>query len=264
MLIDFHTHCFPDSLAPRAVESLAKKSGIMFPPGCGTVKSLLGSMESSAVDYSVVLGIATNPRQQRKVNDFAISLLNEEKLIPFGSVHPDSEDALTELERLAANGIKGIKFHPEYQSFFVDEKRMFPIYEKAASLGLITVFHAGIDLGYRPPFRSTPERLKNILPVFGGAPVVAAHFGGVNEVYDTLHYLCGTDIYFDTAYSYGAVSPLAVRDILNSHPAEKVLFGTDFPWMDAKMISAFLDCCELSGDEREKITGGNARRLLGL
>ena len=264
MIIDFHTHCFPDPLAPRAVRALAEKSGIMFPPGDGTVTSLKSSMDACGVDVSVVLGIATNPHQQRKVNDFAISLLGDKRLVPFGSVHPDSPDALQELERLAAAGIKGIKFHPEYQSFFVDEKRMLPIYEKAAELGLITVFHAGLDLGYRPPFHCTPLRLRNALPAFSGAPVAAAHWGGVDEVYNTLRYLCGTDIYLDTSYSYGAVSPLIAADIISAHSADRVLMGTDFPWMNADMSLAFLDCCGINAEQKEKITGGNARRLLGL
>ena len=113
MIIDFHTHCFPDKIAAKAIEILRKRSGITRPFHDGTVNGLLSLQKNDGVDYSVVLNIATNPSQQKNVNDFAISLKNVEGIIPFGSVHPDSPDALDELERLALNGIKGVKLHPD-------------------------------------------------------------------------------------------------------------------------------------------------------
>ena len=72
MVIDFHTHAFPDKIADRAMESLCFASGGLMPQTKGTVDSLKEEMAKDGVDISVVLGIATNPRQQTNVNNFAI------------------------------------------------------------------------------------------------------------------------------------------------------------------------------------------------
>ena len=135
MIIDFHTHCFPDKIASKAMEILCKRSGIIKPFHNGSPDSLLALQKENGVDYSVVLNIATNPAQQKNVNDFAISLKEVDGIIPFGSVHHESPEALSELERLKENGIKGVKLHPDYQGFFVDDPKMFPIYEKIGELG---------------------------------------------------------------------------------------------------------------------------------
>ena len=178
MIIDMHTHCFPDPLAKKAMPMLAMRSGNPYPAFDGTASGLRESVISGGADRAAVLNIATNAHQQTKVNDFTISLLGDSVLIPFGSVHFESPDAISELDRLHDAGIKGIKLHPDYPGFFADDERMFPIYEKIGSLGMITVFHAGVDIGVPDPVHCTPQMLKKILPRFGGAPVIAAHMGG--------------------------------------------------------------------------------------
>lgn len=264
MVIDFHTHSFPAKIAERAIESLARKAGLMFPFYRGDENGLISYIRQSPADKAVVLNIATNPKQQRNVNDYAISLQSHTELIPFGSVHPDSPEALAELERLKAAGIKGVKFHPEYQGFFADEKRMLPLYEKIGELGLITVFHMGLDLGYPPPFRCDPKRLAAVLPAFGGAPVVAAHWGGITSLPDTLEYLCGKEVYLDTAFSYATVSPMVTGEIVKRHGADKILLGSDLPWESTEQNMGFLQCLDLTKGEYNAICGGNACRLLGI
>ncbi len=264
MLIDFHTHIFPDNIAVKALPRLQQYSGGICPCGEATVSSQLKVMARQGVDKAVLLSIATNPKQQRNVNDFAISLLNDERLIPFGSVHPDSEDALTELERLKSFGIKGVKLHPDYQGFFADEERMIPIYKKIAELGLITVFHAGVDIGFPEPVHCTPSMLKRILPLFGDTPVVAAHLGGYLLYEDVVKQLCGTDIYLDTSFSYGTVPPMYAKRIIEKHGADRVLFGTDMPWSSPENELSFIDSLQLEENEKQKILYKNAVSLLKL
>ena len=139
MRIDFHTHCFPDALAVKAVSRLSHVSGGLLPHTDGTVAGLRRSMVEGGVNASVVLHIATNPTQQKKVNDFAASIHNGVDIFSFGSVHPDAPDALEELERIKALGLPGVKLHPDYQGFAVDDERMKPIYRKISDLGLVTV-----------------------------------------------------------------------------------------------------------------------------
>ncbi len=264
MIIDFHTHCFPDKIAEKALPVLKQRSGITHPFHDGTVRGLLELAKNDGIDCSVVLNIATNPYQQRKVNDFAISLKEVEGIVPFGSVHPDSEDALDELERLKENGIKGVKLHPDYQNFFVNEKRMLPIYKKIASLGMITLFHCGFDIGYPEPVHCTAEALAEVLPVFSGAPVVAAHFGGIWSLPETRRHLAGKNVYLDTAYCYGMITPRYAKEVIDIHGVDKILFASDAPWNAPWQDIELIKCLGLNEDEEKAVLGENARKLLGL
>ena len=285
MIIDFHAHCFSPRIVEKAIATLVANSGVRAPFADGTTSGLLAAMDNTGIDACVIANIATNPRQQRAVNDFAISLLAEPRFIPhkgsahtlesgpdpdlsppcrfipFGSVHPDAPDAIEELRRLAGAGVKGIKLHPDYQAFFADEPRLFPIYEEIARLGLVTLFHAGVDTGLCDPVRATPEHLLRALPAFGGAPVVAAHFGGYLLWREVMEHLCGQDIYFDTSYCSRKIPPPWARRIVELHGKDRVLFGTDLPWSDPQDE---LNLARQVGGTEDDILGGNAMRLLGL
>ena len=264
MIIDFHVHAFPDALAAKALPLLSKCSGGVKPNYDATISGLESYLAKNNVDYAVVLNIATNPHQEKKVNDFAISLLEKKNIIPFGSVHPDSPNALSELERLAKAGIRGIKLHPDYQHFFVDDEKMFPIYKKIAELGFITVFHAGVDIGYPNPVHCTPERLLRVLDLFDDAPVVAAHFGGWLLWDSVLEDLCGTQAYLDTAFSSGKMPPDYAKELIKAHGADKVLLGSDMPWSDTLGEVRFVQSLDLSAEDEEKILSNNAKRLLNI
>ena len=264
MIIDFHVHAFPDALAAKALPLLSKCSGGVKPNYDATISGLESYLAKNNVDYAVVLNIATNPHQEKKVNDFAISLLEKKNIIPFGSVHPDSPNALSELERLAKAGIRGIKLHPDYQHFFVDDEKMFPIYKKIAELGFITVFHAGVDIGYPKPVHCTPERLLRVLDLFDDAPVVAAHFGGWLLWDSVLEDLCGTQVYLDTAFSSGKMPPEYAKELIKAHGADKVLLGSDMPWSDTLDEVRFVQSLDLSAEDEEKILSNNAKRLLNI
>lgn len=264
MIIDFHVHAFPDALAAKALPLLSKCSGGVKPNYDATISGLESYLAKNNVDYAVVLNIATNPHQEKKVNDFAISLLEKKNIIPFGSVHPDSPNALSELERLAKAGIRGIKLHPDYQHFFVDDEKMFPIYKKIAELGFITVFHAGVDIGYPKPVHCTPERLLRVLDLFDDATVVAAHFGGWLLWDSVLEDLCGTQVYLDTAFSSGKMPPDYAKELIKAHGADKVLLGSDMPWSDTLDEVRFVQSLDLSAEDEEKILSNNAKRLLNI
>lgn len=263
MVIDFHTHAFPQKIAEKAMKVLRRNAGNIDPYTNGTVESLEAYMARSGVDCCVLLNIATNARQQRSVNDFSIAV-NREPVISFGSVFPGAPDALEELERLKAAGVKGIKLHPDYQKFFVDDPAVFPIYRKTAELGMITVFHSGVDIEYFEPVHCTPERLRRVLPEFGDAPVVAAHMGGYLCWYDVEKYLVGQNVYLDTAFSYGRMPREHARRIMLNHGVEKVLLGSDLPWSGTHHEIQFIRSLELTPEQEAAVLGGNAERLLGL
>lgn len=263
MLIDFHTHAFPERIAGSAVAKLAHCSGGMVPQTDGTLASLKAQMKKDGVDVSVVLSIATNPHQQTKVNDYAMAMDREEGIVAFGSVHPDAPNALEELERIAQAGLKGVKFHPEYQCFYADEERMKPIYRKISELGLITLFHAGQDIGFAPPYHCLPEHLLGAKRWLEG-PVVAAHWGGYCCWQEVLEKLCGQDIYFDLSFGYGCIPSPVAQAILEKHTPDRLLFGSDMPWHRPAWEKRLISALDISDADREKICWKNAAQLLKL
>jgi predicted TIM-barrel fold metal-dependent hydrolase len=262
MLIDFHTHCFPDALAPRAIEKLSFAGGGLEPYTNGTVSDLHRSMREHGVDVSVVLNIATNPRQQKNVNDFAAAI-NGHDIVAFGSVYPDSPDAMDEIDRIRDLGLRGVKLHPDYQGFSVDDPRYKPLYRKISSLGLITLFHAGHDIGFPPPYGGTPDKMAKIIDCFD-TPVIAAHWGGAVMSADVLKYLCGSPLYFDTSFGYSMMPKYYALKIIEKHGVERMLFGTDSPWHTAEMERRLLSALALSDAELAQIYGENAKRLLKM
>lgn len=262
MIIDFHTHAFPDRIAHTAMEKLSFASGGLIPQTDGTIAGLHAIMSRDNISKSVLLGIATNEKQQQSVNDF-VTAYESDKIIPFGSVYPHSNDALCELERIKAMGLKGIKFHPEYQQFFVDDEKMKPLYKKASQLGLIVLFHAGEDMGYPAPYHATPERLRTAAKWID-SPMVCAHWGSANMGEDVLKYLCDIPVYFDTAFGYATMSKDKAQRILDKKGADLILFGSDCPWHAPHWDVGMIETLDLSQNDKEKIYHLNAEKLLGI
>ena len=220
-------------------------------------------MKNGGVDVSVVLNIATNAHQQKNVNDFALSINNNKDIIAFGSVFPFSEDVFEELERIKDAGLKGVKLHPDYQGFDVNDIRLKPLYKKISELGLITVFHAGFDYGFAPPYGATPDKMAQALEWFN-SPVVAAHWGGINCNEEVIKHLCGKDIYFDISFGYSMMPKYYAQKIMTLHTPERMLFGTDTPWHTPDMEKRLLSTLDLNACDIEKITHKNAQKLLGI
>ena len=263
MLIDFHTHCFPESLAQKAVAKLSFVSGGLKPHTDGTVAGLRRAMAEGGVSTSVVMHIATNPGQQTKVNDFAAAIHNGRDIFCFGSVFPGSEDAFDELERIKALGLPGVKLHPDYQGFQVDDPRWKPLYRKISSLGLVTLFHAGLDYGFSPPYGGMPAAMATAYRWFD-SPVIAAHWGGINCGEEVLRHLAGTDVYLDTSFGYGMMPKYYAEKILEKHSPHRMLFGTDSPWHTAGMELRLLDTLGLDEETASLLRYRNAQKLLGL
>ncbi len=262
MIIDFHTHVFPDALAEKSIPLLAERSHLP-PYADGTVAGLIASMDAAGVDKSVALSISTNAHQNKKVNDFALSLRSNSRLIPFGSVHPEA-DWQYELDRLADGGIVGIKLHPDYQGFFIDDPAMTPIYEAILKKGFILLFHAGLDLGLPDPMHASPARIKHVLGMFQGEKVVLAHTGGFQRWEEVTECLLGEDIYLDTSFTAQFLPPADFAALLTGHRPDKLLFATDSPWGDQTEGVALLKDTPISPELRDAIFGSNAQALLGI
>ena len=220
MLIDFHAHAFPDRIAAGAVEKLAAEAGGLRPSTDGTVEGLTQTLERLDA-MGVLLPVATKPSQQRSINDW-VALQRSDRIIPFGSVYPLAFDAVDELERMAEMGLRGVKLHPEYQGFDVDDPRVRPLYQKIGQLKMIVVFHAGLDLAYLPPCRCEPKMLQRAMESLDGAQVVAAHWGGYGMGERVLAELKPADnLYLDTSYAYARVVIPVVRALIDAHGPEQ-------------------------------------------
>lgn len=179
MIVDMHTHIFPSEIASMAVDKL-KRASSTHPFSDGTSAGLVRSRQEAGIDCCLILPVATSPKQVSHMNDRAIltnDLYSETGLLSFGGMHPDYPDWKLELSRLARTGVKGIKFHPVYQNVDLDDLRYLRIMDRAAELGLITLTHAGLDIGFPGAVFCTPEMIVNIYRELGGIPLILAHMG---------------------------------------------------------------------------------------
>jgi uncharacterized protein len=262
-IIDMHTHVFPDELAARAVRQLADRSGETAYLD-GAVIGLEESMRRNGIEVSVTQPVSTKASQVASINSFAIELNRRPTLVNFGALYPAYEGNADEIERLKIAGVKGVKFHPDYQMFFVDEERMFPLYRQMADAGLIAFFHAGVDIGMPPPVHCPPDRLAKALDRVPDLTVVAAHFGGFKMWDDVEKYLIGRDLWLDTSFTLAYLPAERFVKMARAHGIGKILFGSDSPWADQGVEIQLHAGSGLTDSELAAVFHDNAARLLGL
>jgi predicted TIM-barrel fold metal-dependent hydrolase len=261
-IIDVHTHIWPDTLAAAAVSAVGSQGHI----GAhydGTVAGLKAAMDRAGVDISVVLPVATKPGQVRTINDWAASLRDDPRIVPFGAMHPDFEDPGAEIARMRGLGITGFKMHPEYQAFEPLDPKLEPVYAAAIENGMTLLFHAGGDVAF-DTVRGTPAVFATLLDTWPELHAVLAHMGGFRQWHEVTGRLAGRDVYFDTAYTLGHLPDDEFVALAREHGCSRVLFGSDGPWTDVAQQIEHLRRLPFTADEFAAILGGNAERLLGL
>ncbi len=268
MIIDFHTHAFPEKIAEPALKKLAETSGTM-PHLDGTEAALKKSMEKHGITYSVMMPVATKPQQVPGINDHAVwanakALLEGGGLLSFGAMHCAFEGYREELKRLKEAGIKGIKLHHDYMNSYFDDEQSLRVIQEAFLNGLIVMLHAGDDPVSKDIHYCTPKQIAGALDRLRGGILIASHFGGLMNVEEAKEFLAGKDIYIDTSMSHHYFGLETLREMLLLHDSDKILFGTDSPWEDQGTGLALLRSMSLSAEMIEKITQENPRRVLGL
>lgn len=272
-IIDFHTHCFPDALAPRAMAQLTINAAVYgyVPHTDGTTTGLIASMDAAGVDRSVVCNIATNARQMHKVNEFALETARDyPRLIPLGSFHPDApaSELEAEADRLIAGGIPGIKIHPDYVRVELDDPAFAPILSLCEAKGLFVITHAGFDPVSPHHIHATPTMIRRVLDDYPRLRLIAAHTGGFDTEDGVLRELCGTRVYLDTSLAAIRQS----RDpawgercaaILRAHDPQRLLFASDSPWSTPADELTFLRSVGLSDEVMDIVLHENAERLIG-
>ena len=201
--IDFHTHAFPDDLAKRAIAKLESTSEPWKAKGSGTIKGLIASMDKADIDVSVLCPIATKPEQVKGILEWC-DAIRSDRIEPFPSIHPQMPDPLGWLEKFADAGYAGIKLHPQYQNFAVDDPAMFVMYGACCELGLAVAVHCGLDIAFPDSNdRANPRRVRNVIDRFPDLKLVATHMGGWHQWDLSRELLVGTPVYMETSLKIG-------------------------------------------------------------
>jgi hypothetical protein len=261
-IIDFHTHAFPDALAHRAVPVLAK-SGNVTPRSDGTIAGLLESMDNAGVERSVVCSIATKPGQFDSILAWS-GAIRSDRIIPLLSLHPEDADIPGKLQRIRDAGFRGIKMHPYYQDFFLDEERMLPIYEELVRNDLLVVMHTGFDIAYPRERRADPEKIVGVVDRCPELCLVTTHLGSWDDWQNVEKYLVGKEIYMELSFTFSDLPAEAIRSILLNHPPTHILFGSDSPWRDQGESLRELQSLGLPSTLENGILRTNAMHLLRL
>ncbi|MBN2310944.1 MAG: amidohydrolase family protein [Candidatus Hydrogenedentes bacterium] len=261
-VIDFHTHAFPDALAERAMPVLEEEGNVKAALD-GKVSSLLASMDRAGIETAVLASIATKPNQFERILTWSESVASE-RLIPFPSVHPADPDAAAQVRRIAAEGYKGIKLHPYYQDFDLDEERVFPLYGALEEAGLLVLCHTGFDMAFSRIRKADPARILTVVERFPGLRFIASHLGAWEDWEEVEKRFLGKPIYTDISYSVQFMPPERAKALILAHPREYVLFGSDSPWTGQDEVLNYVLSLGLGADWERSILFENASRLLGL
>lgn len=260
-IIDAHAHIYPEKIAERAIQNIGHFYKVDMHNEKGTAENLLASGAKIGVNKYIVCSVSTAVSQVVSINNFIASQVQKHsEFVGFATLHPDmsEEDIHNEVQRIVALGLKGIKLHPDFQRFDIDEDKAEKIYRNIGNLPIL--FHTGDDrFDY-----SSPERLARVARKYPKMVAVAAHFGGYCrwseiDAYDGLD-----NVFFDTSSSLFKLPDIMAKDILKHLGYEKFMFGTDYPmWSHKDELERFLSL-KLPQAINEDILYNNAKRIFNI
>lgn len=247
---DAHAHIFPAKIARKATNAIGAFYGIEMDNEVAEAAALAQIGQEAGIVRSVVCSTATVPAQVRSINDFIAGICREyPQFVGLATLHPDMEDPEGEVERILKLGLHGIKLHPDFQHFALDDEAALPLYHLAAQAGLPILFHMG-DKRYN---NTHPAQLKRVLEKVPKLRVIAAHLGGFSEWDEAAALLVNTDVLVDTSSSLPFLSAERAAQIIRAFGAERCMFGSDFPmWRPDEEIERFL-ALPLTETERAQI-----------
>lgn len=259
MILDVHTHAFPDSLAKRAIEALEAGNGRAFADG--TVAGLLRSMDGAGIERSVICSIATKPEQFEPILKWSLAIQSD-RLIPLASIHPADPRAVERVGLVKGAGLKGVKIHPYYQGFDLADESLSGFFGAMEESGLLLVSHTGFDCAFPQERRSDAKRILQVLSRFPRLKFMATHFGGWNDWDDVEATLIGKPVNLEISLTLEFLPPEQARRMLLAHPADRLYFGSDSPWGNPAESLRILDGLDLPDSLLRRIKSGNALTLL--
>ena len=238
-IIDAHAHIFPDKIAQKATDNIGSFYDL-YMNFDGTADMLIKQGNECGVSKYVVQSVATAPHQVKRINDFIVKSVEKypDKLIGFGSLHPDMKGMEEEIDRLISLGLHGIKLHPDFQKFAINDEKACRLYD-AVGDKLPFLIHTG-DKRYN---YSNPALMAE----------------------KAEHELVGLDnIWVDTSSSFYAMTPEKAAELITKFGCDRVFFGTDYPMWRADKDLEFLDRIPLGEDVKEKVLWKNINDFLEL
>ena len=261
-IFDFHCHIYPEKIAERASMATGRFYDTHEPKCKGTVSDLLSVFDAAGIGGALVQSVATTPAQVKSINEFIAHEVSAhpDRLVGFGTLHPESEDIEGDINHLLELGLKGVKLHPDIQKVKLDDARMLKMYELCEGR-LPILIHTG-DNRYD---YSNPNRMLPILDAYKGLTVIGAHFGGWSIWEEAWRDYAGRENFFvDCSSSLYAITPEKAKELIHAYGSERVLFGTDYPlWTPESEIERFMKL-DLTEEEREDILYNNAAKLFGI
>ena len=261
-IIDAHAHIYPAKIAQKATDTIGVFYDIKMEMPAGNADKLIEDGSRVGISRYVVHSVATTAHQVRSINEF----IKQEKethpeFIGFITLHQDltEEEVKTEIDWAKENGFKGIKLHPDFQKFNIDDENAEKFY-KLASNRLPILLHMGDD---RYEY-SKPYKLVKMAKKYPDTTFIAAHFGGYRCWDDAVLYKGLNNVYFDTCSSLPFITPQKAKEIIDMLGVDKFFFATDFPMWDAKNELERFNKIPLTDIEREMIFSANIKKLLKL
>lgn len=258
--IDFHCHVYPEAIAPKAADNIREFYHLGDDAIDGRVQTLLERGTLAGVEKFVILPVAVRPSRTRHINDFILEeVAREPRFFGYGTIHAGMENITGEVQYIMDKGLRGLKMHPDYQLFAIDDPRLFPVYDMIGDK-LPIIFHMG-DQRYD---YSHPARLRKVLNLFPKLRVIAAHFGGYTMHDTAAELLHDKDCFFDVSSSLMFMEEGEAEKYINHHGAERFVYGSDFPmWDPVTEMERFMRL-KLTDAQKEQIAHITAEGILGL
>jgi uncharacterized protein len=258
--IDSHAHIYPDPIAEKAAKSIGTFYEMPI-EGDGRLSTLLERGREAGIVKHLVHSVGVTPDRVPRINDYLIQTAAKypDRLVGFGTLHPDMADVRAELRRIRAAGLRGVKLHPDFQHFLLDSDAAVAMFRALAEMGLPALVHTG-DKRY--PY-SEPGRMARVLAAVPELTVICAHLGGWSLWSEAWKQLADLpNVWVDTSSSLYALQPEEAAGIIRRYDGGHVLFGTDFPMWDPVEERARFDALPLTEVERENIAHRNFERFM--
>lgn len=258
-IIDIHVHIFPDYMSEKAMESLENKYKLHF-IARPVLEDLLVFMDVNNISFSIIQPVSTSVLQVEALNSWLIDIVADdpERIGAFGTIFPGYRDFPRELSRIKRGGLKGVKFHPNFQNFYPDEEKMYGIYREVIDNGLWTLFHAGDEVTPVNKLYSKVDSFIRLRREFPKMKIILAHLGGFKLWDEVMEKIIGEDFYLDISYTIGFLDESKIKDIIKSHGPDRIFFGTDFPLPNSRTQAKAFSDLKLNKDTEKKILYRNA------
>jgi predicted TIM-barrel fold metal-dependent hydrolase len=272
-IIDFHFHVttadeysewFMGWLGEYAGEAtLAHLRQVLSSP-----QAILEYLDEQGVDYAVALA-ETNPLITGTSPNERVAELcqSSDRLIPFANINPYvTADLVGELRHCVNDlGCWGLKLYPTYQHFYVNDARLYPLYDEAQRLSVPIMVHTGSSVfrGARLKY-GDPLHVDDVVVDFPELTMIMAH-SGRGFWYDAAFFMA--QLHRNVYMEITGLPPLKLPAYFPNleRNADKIIFGSDWPALtDIRGNIAAVRSLELSEESKAKILGGNAARVLGL